>query len=296
MDIYIDFLFNFSNRFMKEVQDQSASIQQISATVEEATQIALNNTEMVSKGFKIIEELEQDTRNLQNVLKDIEVSLNNLTQGLLKIRHQSSESNLVTENLKNVMGQIQESFQKVSKVTTIMTEIADRTNLLSLNASIEAARAGEHGKGFAVVAQEVGKLAESSMQNAKNITKIIKENSSVVTQGQENLTKTFEVLQLQNQNIESILTFFESLIEKLKLQIAFNQKLGEFMKNVYSLSKELENQSKEQSKGMEEITKTISHMEKSLQKVVQKFLNLNDQILGLKNLSLSLRKNAEQSS
>jgi len=65
------------------------------------------------------------------------------------------------------MESLKVSFQSVSEVTNIMTDIADRTNLLSLNASIEAARAGEHGKGFAVVAQEVSKLADNSIENAK---------------------------------------------------------------------------------------------------------------------------------
>lgn len=294
MEWYIDFLFNFSNRFIKEVQDQSASIEEISSTVEQATQIALNNTEMVSREFKIIEELEQETRNLQKILQEIEISLTSLTTELLKIRQQSLESNKVMDNLKTIMDQIQTSFQRVSEVTTIMTEIADRTNLLSLNASIEAARAGDHGKGFAVVAQEVSKLAESSMQNAKNINKIIKENQKVLKQGEENLLKTFSVVNLQNQNIEKTLSFFEGMMEKLKLQIEFNHKLIEYINSIYQSSKEIEGQSKEQAKGMEEITKTITFMEKSIQKTVQKFLNLNDQILGLKNLSQTLRNYANQ--
>ena len=69
--------------------------------------------------------------------------------------------------------QTNESAAKIQEVTSLISSIAEETNLLSLNASIEAARAGEAGRGFAVVAEEIGKLAEQSNQSAKQIEDII---------------------------------------------------------------------------------------------------------------------------
>jgi methyl-accepting chemotaxis protein len=79
------------------------------------------------------------------------------------------------ERLAGIVEAIAENSRKVNQITEVITQIANRTHILSLNAAIEAARAGEHGKGFVVVAQEVGKLAESAGQNAKQIADIVEQ-------------------------------------------------------------------------------------------------------------------------
>lgn len=63
--------------------------------------------------------------------------------------------------------------QHINGITAVISDLAGRTNILSLNASIEAARAGEQGRGFAVVAQEIRKLAEQSSQSARQISELI---------------------------------------------------------------------------------------------------------------------------
>jgi methyl-accepting chemotaxis protein len=71
--------------------------------------------------------------------------------------------------------ELEEKTRHVTQITALITSVAHRTNLLSLNASIEAARAGEAGRGFSVVADEIRKLAESAGQSAGEISKLIDE-------------------------------------------------------------------------------------------------------------------------
>ena len=75
-----------------------------------------------------------------------------------------------------VIDRVAQTSEKVTKITDVIEGIANRTNLLSLNAAIEAARAGEHGKGFAVVAAEVGKLAVNSADSTREISALVKQS------------------------------------------------------------------------------------------------------------------------
>ncbi|AQS58850.1 globin-coupled sensor protein [Desulforamulus ferrireducens] len=82
-----------------------------------------------------------------------------------------------------ILDQLQQliSFQQdIGSVAEIIDDIAEQTNMLSLNASIEAARAGEHGRTFAVVAQEVRKLAERSSQSARDIAQMVNSNQQAI--------------------------------------------------------------------------------------------------------------------
>lgn len=95
-------------------------------------------------------------------------NLDELNQDMQKLRNSVMVSRQHIESLQNRSGDI-------SKITTIIQDIAGQTRLLALNASIESARAGEAGRGFAIVAQEIQKLANQSSESATQIASFINE-------------------------------------------------------------------------------------------------------------------------
>jgi len=85
--------------------------------------------------------------------------------------------------LLTVAQTIAENSRRVGRITEAITQIAVKTNILSVNASIEAARAGEHGRGFEVVAEEVGKLADNAVQSTQQIREIIEAAATLSDEG-----------------------------------------------------------------------------------------------------------------
>ncbi len=79
------------------------------------------------------------------------------------------------ENLSSLMAQLQDVSSAINKIVNTIDAIAEKINILALNASIEAARAGEYGRGFSIVADEIKKLADSSQGSASEIANIIKQ-------------------------------------------------------------------------------------------------------------------------
>lgn len=104
------------------------------------------------------------------------------------------EDGTESDSVVSTMNQISESSKQISNITTLIEEIAFRTNLLALNAAVEAARAGEHGRGFNIVASEVGQLAQRSSQAAQEIKGLIEEGGAKVEEGVTSVEKIAQMI------------------------------------------------------------------------------------------------------
>ncbi len=124
---------------------------------------------------------------------------------------QGNETASVMDETSNSINVLKGFSQEVSNMTQIITDIADETNLISLNAAIEAARAGEHGRSFAVVADKIRELADVSRENADNISTTLNKINEQITVVSSNALNSKESVLLLIDNSHKIGESFEQV-------------------------------------------------------------------------------------
>ena len=138
---------------------QSAAVNQVTATVSEAQ---ASSQQSAAKAMEV-SELAQDAMRVGQEGAD---SVANILAGMQDIRTK------VEGIARNILA-LSEQTQQIGDIITTVTDIADQSNILAINAAIEAAKAGDQGKGFAVVAGEVRNLAEQSKQATAKVRSIL---------------------------------------------------------------------------------------------------------------------------
>ncbi len=219
-------------RTLDSVETMTQSIQEVAESARQAAEVARTASTTVQAGGE---------------------AMDRTVEGILGLRE------TVAETAKKVK-RLGESSQKISKVVSLINQIALQTNLLAINASIEAARAGEEGRGFAVVAEEVGALAAQSANATKEIEQLIEtiqtetsevveamdrgtsevvQGTQLVEEAKKNLTQLLEVSQQIDNLVQSISTATVSQAQTSESVNTLMQALAEVSKRSSSSSRQV---------------------------------------------------------
>lgn len=199
--------------FAPEYEQLRADFNQAVATLAQAIQTVIDNAATIDGEAREItnaaEDLSHRTEQQAATLEQTAAALNQLTSSVNSASSGAAEADRVVgaarqsavasgeivQQAVSAMGEIEESSTKISRIISVIDDIAFQTNLLALNAGVEAARAGEAGRGFAVVASEVRALAQRSSEAAREIDGLISASTEQVRRGVDLVGETGQALQ-----------------------------------------------------------------------------------------------------
>lgn len=244
---YVGEFVRIKESLLKIVEDMKGTLRTIQQVSQEldggaeqlakaAIDLAEGSTVQAGKVSTVAEMIDEMTRGIEK-----EVDAANET---VKIASEAGETlmegNMKMQELKTAIGEISNCSEKIGTIIGTIQEIANQTNLLSLNAAIEAARAGEAGKGFAVVADQVKNLAEESAKAAGETTKLIEMTIQAVDKGITIADETAENMQGVMEGARIATEKMQEVAESLKLEA---QNMHEIDQNITKVAEVVDNNS-----------------------------------------------------
>jgi len=189
---------------------------------------------------------------------------------------------------------ISEKSEQIANIVTVISEIADQTNLLSLNASIEAARAGEHGRGFAVVAQEVSKLAERSASSAREIGKLVGDSEQNVTNGVKVAQGALSAMSAIIAGAQNTNQAIEAFAGHIGAQMRSIATVAEAIESITEMSQSISAATEEQTTNARQVAQAVENVSDLTQQAATAAGQMSDGTVELTNLARQLKALVEQ--
>ncbi|MDR0584459.1 MAG: bacteriohemerythrin [Treponema sp.] len=271
----------------------NAAVQRISGNIEKLIAEIETQTESVSQSSSAIEKM---LANIDSVTRISRINSENVT-------NLAEASEVGRNGLQAVAADIQEVAKEsegLLEINAVLQNIASQTNLLSMNAAIEAAHAGESGRGFAVVADEIRKLAESSGEQSKTISTVLKKIRNAMANISASTGEVLDRFEAIDRGVKTVADQETQIRGAMEEQSAGSrqilesiQKLNEITRIVKSSSEEMKYESGEIIAEGENLRSATAEITDGMNEMAGRAGEVNDSVTHVNSISVKNKSNIE---
>ncbi|MCL1994036.1 MAG: methyl-accepting chemotaxis protein [Spirochaetes bacterium] len=299
-------LSDIGDNLAANMNETAAAVNEITATISSIKGRVMNQSSSVMQTSSTMEEL---VRNINNLNDHVESQSNNISKASSSIEQMVANVNSVTNTLVNNsssvktlkdasevgrtgLQEVAENIKEISsesegllEINAVMENIASQTNLLSMNAAIEAAHAGDAGKGFAVVADEIRKLAESSSEQSKIISTVlkkIKESIDKITRSTDNVLDKFEAI---DSNVQTVAMQGENIRYAMEEQGQGSRQVLDSISGITEITYSVKKGSNEMQQSASGVQREGEKLEKATQEITS---GMNEMANGAEQINIAV--------
>lgn len=276
-----------STTFSETTKDIQTSVHEIETGVGEQTESATDCLNEMDSLFTKINVVNDNTNEIGSIAASTQVAINSGLTSMDNLNAKTKSTTDITDSVIQTIKELSVHSKNIGQIVNSINDIAEETNLLSLNASIEAARAGAAGKGFSVVATQIRKLADQCLASAGKISNIVTEITETTKDAVNTAQTAEEIVDEQVEAVAATARSFQTLKQRI-------EKLSEYLESIQSSSKDMETSGSSTLNSMENISAILEETLASVTSVANVTDKQSEALTSLDDASSQLMIRAER--